>query len=119
MVTSAMRRLYNALQMHRIPTIRSLRAMDDWQPGYEHGAQPEAGSPVLAFADGRLVVASADGFELPRLELLRADGAQTWPVGELHGETVFALALADPGDAPTRSLRAVLAEAPAPLAAAA
>jgi NAD+ diphosphatase len=92
----------------------------DWQPGFEHGAQPQRGSRVLAFADGRLVLASPDEFELPTLASLPIlEPAQLWPVGRLGGETVFAATLADAADAPTRSLRAVLAEAPAPIAAAA
>jgi len=74
---------------------------------------------VLAFTDGRLVLGAADAYELPRFDALRTEPTTAWPIGTLDDETVFAVALADADDAPTRSLRSVLAEAPAPLAAAA
>jgi NAD+ diphosphatase len=90
-----------------------------WDPGFEADAKPKSESPMLAFSEGRLLVAAADPVQLPTFAMLDAGGARVWAIGRLDGETAFATELPDGSALETKSLRAVLAEAPGPIAAAA
>jgi NAD+ diphosphatase len=90
-----------------------------WEPGAAPGAEPTSDSFVCAFVDGRLLVAGEEGLRLPRVGELPEPPPSLVAIGSLDGTPVFAAAVADGADATTKSLRAVLAEAPAPLAAAA
>jgi NAD+ diphosphatase len=98
--------------------------MDDpttvgWEPVFDPTVEPTAESPILAVLDGRLVVARDDPLELPSFGTLHYLGGRAWPIGRLDGEFAFAVDLAAPeGELQTKSVRAVLADAPAPIAAA-
>ena len=87
----------------------------EWEPAAELDAQPQTGDFVLPIAAGRVALADDEAFELLRF----GDNpfGTGWAIGRLDGATVFATTAA--GEERTRSLRAVLAEAPAPIAAAA
>jgi NAD+ diphosphatase len=100
----------------------SHRQLPEWEPGFEAVARPEPSSPVLAFVEGRLLVVDDDPVVLPTVSSLgdAADSTRLWAIGRLGGERVFALALSGvPSGASTTGLRELLAEAPAPIAAAA
>jgi NAD+ diphosphatase len=91
----------------------------EWEPGFDAAAEALPGSPVFAFAGGRVVLAAEEPFELPTLASLPLEREQLLPVGRLAGETAFAAIVDADKEATTASLRSVLASAPAPIAAAA
>lgn len=91
----------------------------EWEPGFDASAQAAPESPVFAFADGRIVLAAEEPLELPTLAALPLARERLLPVGRLHGETASAAVVEPAADTRTASLRSLLANAPAPLAAAA
>jgi NAD+ diphosphatase len=88
----------------------------EWEATSELGAEPQAGDFLLPVGDGRVTLAADDPLELLRYEGAAIAETPAWAVGRLDDATVFATAAVVEG--PTKSLRAVLAEAPAPIAAA-
>jgi NAD+ diphosphatase len=106
------------------PDPLSLRPVEEtqapaWEPAFEAEAEPQPESPVLAFSDGRLAVASAEPVALPTFAMIEAGAARVWAIGRLDGETAFAAELSEGSALETKSVRAVLAEASPPIATAA
>jgi NAD+ diphosphatase len=79
-----------------------------WQPGFDPDVAPQPGSRLIAIADGRVVLGTADGADAKPLH-----------VGTLDAEPVFAAPLAGPPPVDAPTLRALLAEGPDDLAQAA
>jgi NAD+ diphosphatase len=91
----------------------------EWEPGFDATAEAAADSPVIAFADGRVVLAGEDPPELPTVAALQVDPNGLLPIGRLNGTPAFAAVVDIADGRPTASLRSLLANAPPPLAAAA